>query len=125
MTASNVTESLGDEGLAHTDGAEHRDVLVRFEEAQAHELGEHALVEGDLRRLVPKLQPHCRVESSLVGADVGRRVVAPRDLVGEHEQQEIIERHVLLVGKHEPIGQGLDDTAELQPFESGDQIGAE
>src|SRR5712691_343622 len=125
VTASDVTESLGDEGLVHVDGPKHVDVLVCFEEAQAHELGEHALVEGDLRCLIPKLQPHRRVEPRLVGADVGGSVVAPRDLIGEHEQQEIIERHVLLVGEYHPIGQGLDDASKLQAFESGDQLGAD
>jgi len=59
------------------------------------------------------------------GADVGRRIVSSGDLVGEHQQQKIIEGHVLLVGKHEAIGQGLDDASELQALEGGDQVRTE
>ena len=62
VTAGEVSERAGEERLADADGAEDDDVTMRFEEAQAHELREHALVEGDLRGLVPELQTHRRIE---------------------------------------------------------------
>ena len=38
VSASDVTESLGDERFSHTDGAENDDMPMGLEEAQAHEL---------------------------------------------------------------------------------------
>jgi hypothetical protein len=55
VSASDVTEGLGDESFPHADGTENDDVSMRFEKAQAHELREHALVEADFRSLVPEL----------------------------------------------------------------------
>ncbi len=46
VPARDVAERLRDEGLADADGTEHDDVTMRFEKAQARELGEHALVEA-------------------------------------------------------------------------------
>jgi hypothetical protein len=59
------------------DGPEDAHVAVRFEEAQAHELRQHAFVEADLGRLVPLLEPHRGVEAGLVRAVVRGGVVAP------------------------------------------------
>ncbi len=57
------------------------------------------------------------VEPGLGGADLGGGAVAARNLVGEHEQQQVVEGHVLLVGEHEPLGQRLGDATELESFE--------
>jgi hypothetical protein len=91
VPAHDVSEGLGDEGLADADGSENADVTMRFEEAQADELREHALVEGNLRGLVPELGTHRGIESGFGGAIVGGGVVAPCDLVGEDHQEQIIE----------------------------------
>ncbi len=86
-------------------------------------LVEHAFVEGDLGGLVPLLEPHRGVEAGLVRAVVRGGVVAPCDLVGEQQQQQIVERHVLLLGEHQALGQGLCDAAEPQALERGDELG--
>lgn len=99
VAALDVTEGAGEEGLADADGPEHDDVPVSFEEAQAHELGEQALVEGDLRGLVPSLECHVGVESSLGGPIVSGGAVAARDPVGDDEEQEVLESHVLFLGE--------------------------
>jgi hypothetical protein len=56
---------------------------LRLEKAQARELREDALVEGDLRGLIPELQARRGIESRVVSASLSGRVVATIDFVGE------------------------------------------
>jgi len=125
VTASDVTEGLRDEGLADADGPEHDDVTVCFEKTQARQLREHSLVEADLGRLVPHLEAHRRIETRFAGTEIGSGVVAPGDLVGEDEQEEIVKRHLLLVGEDESLGQRVGDASELEPFERDDELRVE
>jgi hypothetical protein len=48
---------------------------------------------------IPALWKHRRVEMRFAGTEIGGGVVAPRDLVGEDEQEEIVEGHLLLVAR--------------------------
>ncbi len=125
VTAGDVAEGLRDEGLADADGPEDDDVAMGLEEAKARQLGEHALVEAHLRRLVPRLEAHPRIEARLAGTQIGSDVVAPRDLVGEDEQQEIVKRHLLLVGEHESLGERVCDASELEALERADELRVE
>src|SRR5579862_3571952 len=114
MTAGEVTESVGDEGLADADGPENDDVPMRLQEAQRTELCEELLVEGDLGRLVEPLERHVGVELG-VGDSVGDGgVVAPCDLVGDEQGEDLLERHTLRLREVEPLGQRVEDAAEAQ-----------
>lgn len=46
------------------------------------------------------------------GAVRGRAAVATSDLVIENEQQEVLERHILLVGKYQTLDERLDESTE-------------
>jgi len=109
-----VAEGVREKGLADTDGSEDDDVLARVDEAQAHELCEHALVVADLRRRIPALQRHVGVEPRLVRAPRAGRALASCDFVREHEQQRLIERETLLVGEHDALRERREDRTELQ-----------
>ena len=76
VPARDVSERTREKRLAHADGAEDHDVSMGLEEAKARELGEHALVEGDLRGLVPLLEAHRRIERGLARAMIGGRRLA-------------------------------------------------
>src|SRR5580658_510450 len=125
VAAGDVAEGLRHERLADTDGPEDHHVTMGLEESQAHKLGEHALVEGDLGGFVPQLQAHRGIEPGVAGAVVGGGAVATRDFVGEHEQEQVVERHFLLVGKYEPLGQRVEDASELEALERGDELGVD
>src|SRR6185437_9506116 len=125
VPARDVSEGAREERLADADGAEDAHVTTCFEKAQARELGEHALVERHLRGLVPELEPHGWIEPGLVGAVVGGGVVPPRDLVGEDHQEQILERHLLLVGQHEPLGKSRGDATEAQALECVHELGVD
>ena len=72
-------------------------------------------VEPDTGVGLEGLQPHGGVELGGAGAQLGGRAVAAVDLVGEHELQELGVREVLGAGEREPLGQGVQAAAELDP----------
>src|SRR5688572_13170391 len=103
MTARDVTECGSGEGFADADRPKNHDVPMRFEKAQAGELGKHAAVVGDLGGLVEELEGHALVEAGFGSAIVCGGGVTSADLVSNDQEQQVIERHALLVGEDEPI----------------------
>ena len=68
---------------------------------------------------------HGWIELGLVCPRLGRRAVAAADLVAEHEEQQILVRHLLLARQGQAIGKGIQHAAEFEPAQHGDQIGRE
>src|SRR5262245_42388259 len=95
------------EGLADADRSEDDDVAVRFDEAKAGELREQSLVERDFSGLVEVLEPHLRIEPGDGSAALSCSCVASVDLVGEQEEEQLLERHALLVGEREALRQNV------------------
>jgi hypothetical protein len=60
-----------------------------------------------------------------LGADGGGAAVAAADLVGEHEQEEVLVGHLLLAGDGEPLGQRVEDGRELEQLERGLEVGGD
>src|SRR5439155_4136139 len=123
--AGDVTESLGEEGLADADGADDRDVGVGFEEAQRDQLVEERLVEGHLGGGIPGLELHGRIELGALGAERGGLAVAARDLVAQDQEQEVGGRDLLLAGEGDAFRQAVEQARELEAAQYGAQIGRE
>ena len=77
---------------------------MRLQEAQGGELVEQRLIVSDLGCGIPVFELHARVELRLARPGFGRCTVAARDLVTEHEQQQILMRRLLLARQGEAIG---------------------
>jgi hypothetical protein len=100
---------MGDESLAHADGAHDEHVVVGLEEAQGGELGQERTVEGDLGCLIPALKQAMRLEMTALGAESGGLAVAAGDFVLEGEQKQVLEGHLLLASEGESFGEGVED----------------
>jgi hypothetical protein len=55
-------------------------------------------------------------------AEGDREALAPGDFVAEDEQQQILMRHLLLMGEHEPLRQDVEDQRQLQASQHAFQI---
>jgi len=107
VTAGDVTESVGKEGLSDADVADDGDVVVLFEEAQRHELVEQSSVEGDVGGFVPVFDSGLGIEPAPLRADDGSHAVTAGGLVAEHKYEEVLVGHLLLAGEDEALGQGV------------------
>jgi hypothetical protein len=85
---------------------------VSLQEPQAAELREELLVEGDLGRFVESLDRHVGVELGVGDAIADGGAVAARDLVGEHEREQLVERHALCLGELDAFGERVDHATE-------------
>ena len=92
--------------------------------SEASSLSERA-VEGDLRGRVPRLETQGGIEARPLDAQRDGEAVAPRDLIAEDEEQEVLVRHLLLTGERESLGQRVEHARELQTTEHGFQIGTD
>jgi hypothetical protein len=77
----------------------------------------------DLGGRVPSLDEHVGVESGLVGAPGGGARIASLDFIGQEREQDVFERHRLLFGERDPLGEGVGDLAEAEALESLLQVG--
>src|SRR6478752_7192638 len=119
-----MAEGVGDKGLADTDGPEHDDIALCLHEAKAHKLLQDATVVGDLGGLVPALEHHVIDEAGVVGSACGGGIAPPLDLIGEQPEQEVLQRHLVLLGESEALGESGQDLAETQLFHYLDELGA-
>ena len=123
-----MRERVGKKRLADAHRPDDRDVRVRLEEAERDEFVPQRAVVGDFRSLVPALKLHLRVEVAALGAHGSGAAVAAADLVGEHEQEQVLVGHLLLPSDGEPLRQRVEYRRELEAPErglevSGDQVG--
>jgi len=102
-------------GLADPDRPEDQGAAGVVEEPQRAQLVPEFAVEPGAGVGGEGLQAHGGVELGGAGAQLGRGAVAAVDLVGEHELQELGVAEVLGVGQREPLGQGVQAAAELDP----------
>ena len=65
------------------------------------------------------------VELGGAGPQLGGGAVAAVDLVGEHERQEVGVGQGLGAGQREPLGQGVEAAAELDPPQQRLQFGVD
>ena len=122
-TCGNVSEGVAEKGFADADRVDDGDVGVRLQKSQGGELVEQRLIIRDFGRGIPVFQLHARIELGLARPGIGRRTVAAGDLVTEHQQQQILVRHLLLARQAQAIGEGILDTTEFEPAQDGDQVG--
>jgi hypothetical protein len=59
-------------------------------------------VHGHLRGGVPRLEAHGGIEARALDAQRHGEALPPRHLIAQHEQQEVLMRHLLLTGEDEP-----------------------
>ena len=116
---------MGGEGLADADGSDDGDVRVGLEKAQRDQLVPQLGVVTDLGGRVPGLDLVRGIEAGTLGPELGRDAVAPRDLVGEDQQEEVLVGHLLLPGEGEAIWQRVEDRPQLEALEDLFQIGGD
>jgi hypothetical protein len=116
------TQSLGEEGLADPDRADEKDVLLLLEEVQRKELVEVAAIELDGCRPVEVIEGDPFFEASLKETPFELLGVPALDLVGKDEREEGGVIELLGACEGQPVRQGRDRLAELEPFEEGNEV---
>src|SRR5271170_5578326 len=122
-TTRDMADAMREEALADTDGADDGDVGALLDEPQRDELVEQLLVEGDARGLVPALELHLGVEVRTLRAERGSEAISTRSFVLQHQEQQVLMRHLLLSRERQPLGQRVEHAAELEPLERGPELG--
>ena len=89
------------------------------------ELVEQRAIEGDLGGRVPALELHLGLEVRALRAHRGGVALAAIDLVAEQQHEKVLMRHLLLAREREPLGQRVEQLAELQPAQRGLQVGVD
>jgi hypothetical protein len=114
-----MAESAGEEGLAHADGPEEKDVLVTFEESEAEEISDAVAVEGDGSVPVKVLEGMGLLEAGAVEAG-GEVLVFPAiDLVLKGELEEVEGGEGGLLGIGDAVRKGGCHAGELEALENG------
>jgi hypothetical protein len=121
--ASEVPESVSEEGFSDADMAHDGDVVMGFDESKGGELTEQGLVEVNLSGRVPVFESRVGLEPSLLGAQSGGETLATLALVGEHEKEEVLVRGFLLSCEDEPFRQGIEHARELESAKHGSEVG--
>lgn len=80
-----------------------------LDEAQRDELGPQVAVEANLGVILPSVQRHGGIEPRGLCASLTGGAVAARDLIGEHDLEEVQMGHAALPGQRDPFGQGVQD----------------
>ena len=120
-----MAEALGHERLADPDRTQDQHVVAGVDEAQRAQLVADRLVEGDLGGVVPVLEAHVGVEAGGPGPQRGRGGLAPGDLVGEDELQELGVAHGAGLGQREAFGEGVEAAAQLDAPQHALQLGGD
>jgi hypothetical protein len=120
--ARDVAQGVGQEGLADADGADEGDMVMRGEEAEGDEFVEQGAIERDRRRGVPVLELGRRIEARPLGAQGGGEALAPRRLVGEGEQEEVLMGQLLLPRQGEAFRERVEDAGEPEAPQHGLEI---
>ncbi|HEV2809654.1 MAG TPA: hypothetical protein VGV93_04550 [Acidimicrobiales bacterium] len=85
------------------------------DEAQRPELGPGGLVVGDRGGRIPALHGHRRIEPGGPGPQRGRAGVAPGDLIGEDQLEELAVGEPVRLCQGEALGEGVEELAQLHP----------
>lgn len=112
-----MAERAGEEGLADADRPEEDHVLVPLDEAEPEEVLHAVAIEGDGGIPVEAFERLLLLEAGPVQPQGEILVVAPIDLVLEHELEEVELRKLRLPGVGDAIGQRRQQPRELQAFE--------
>lgn len=100
-----VAERTGEEGLPDPDRSDKDRVLVALEEAQAEEVLHAIAIEGDGGIPVEAFERLLLLEAGSIESDREILMIAPIDLVLEHELEELELRKLRLPGVGDAIGQ--------------------
>ena len=96
MLAGEVTEGARDERLADADRSEDDDVPLRLEVLEARQPRRACACRRSLSRSCRSARASRSSRPALSARTLGRGAVASRDLVGQAEEHEVLERHVLM-----------------------------
>jgi hypothetical protein len=110
-------------GLADPDRSEDERAAALVEQPQRAQLVPGLPVEGGAAVAVEALQPHAGVELGGAGPQLGGGPVAPFDLVGQQQAEEVGVRQLLGAGQGEAFGQGVEQPAELDPAQQALELG--
>jgi hypothetical protein len=114
VATRDVAERVREMRFADADGPDDDHVRGALEEAQRDELVPERVIVRDTRGGVPQLELHSGIEPRTLHAQRSGEAVAPRCLIREHDQQEVLVRHLLLPSERESLGERLEDWGELQ-----------
>lgn len=110
-----VPQSAGQVGLSDPDRAQDQGAAGDLEHPQRGQLGPDLTIEADAPVGVEGLQAHARVQVGGAGPQLGAGGVAAGGLVGQHQGEELAVGQLVGLGQREPVGQGVDGLAELEP----------
>ncbi len=113
-----MPQGFGQVGLAHDDRSHEEHVFVPVEEAEAEQVADAIPIEG-VRRVPVSLERARLGEPGFVEPELEPLLLAPIDLVLEHELKEVGIIELGLAGVGQPLGQGVQDRREPQALEHG------
>jgi hypothetical protein len=111
--------------LADPHGPQDERAAALVEQSQGAQLVPGLPVEAGAAVAVEGLQAHARVELGGAGAQLGGGPVAAFDLVGQQQAQEVGVRQLLGPGEGEAFGQGVEQSAELDPAQQALELGVD
>ena len=124
MSTREVAERVGDESLADADGTENDDVPMRLQKSPS----EHSSLKSFRSKVIlaflsKPLDAHVGIELRRCDAVVDGGRVAPRDLVGEHEREQLSSKGMLCAWRRErdAIRQRVDHATETQASKRRDE----
>lgn len=115
-TARGMAEGAGKERFADTDGPEEDRVLVPVEETEPEQLLHAVAIEGHRRVPVEAFEGRLVLEARALDSRREVLLIAPIDFVLQDEFEEVELRELLLLRVRHPVGQGREQTRELQAF---------
>lgn len=100
-----MSERAGEERLADADGAHEDDVLGAVDEAEPEQLADAVAVEGHLGVPVEALEGLLVLEARMLEPCGELLVIAPVDLVLQHQLEQLQLTQLLLAGVRDPVGE--------------------
>src|SRR5680860_481470 len=122
VTTSATHTFFNGPGFADPDGSEDERAVAALDEPQGDQLAPQRPVVADRRVAVPRLQCHGLVEPGGRGAPRPPGSTRPVDLVGEDELEERGVAELARPGEREPLWQGVEGLAELEPAQQLAQL---
>src|SRR6266852_8580005 len=98
-------------------GSNDQDVLLALQELQREHVLELTTIELNGSRPIKVVQGHALLETGLEQVTLQGLLLAPLDLVGQQQGQELGVVQLLGSGQRQSLGQGGDELAKLQALE--------
>lgn len=96
-----------------------------IDKPQGRQLTPELPIVADGRTAVPGVKAHAGLQGGGAGAQRGRAGLPTRDLIGQHQFQEVGVGQVLLLGQGEAFGQRVEHLAELERPQGGFEVAAD